>query len=145
MKISVSKILLGLTALCLTTGNIAYAEYRAYSYYELHGYNKELQHCVDLLRPNLFIQNQERASFVVDEISLRGPWYEFSISASVTSADGSERLNGFRVSCKSNRWIQSARLIESRSNPSASPTLFVKNSGDLVTHTALARNTRTAR
>ena len=33
--------------------NAAHAEYKSYDYFEMHGYDSELQQCVELLRPSL--------------------------------------------------------------------------------------------
>jgi hypothetical protein len=117
------------------------AEYRPYNYLEQYGYTEELQHCVDLLRPTLNTGSEERASFVVEDIVLRGPWYRFKISASVFSADGVTRVDSFKVSCKSNRWIESARLFDMKNNPSVKRALVVRNSNELVSFKLVAANT----
>ena len=124
-----------------TTAQADQPEYRPYNYLETYGYDMELQHCVELLRPTLGATENEKVKYVVGDIALRGPWYRFEISASVFGADGSTRVDGFKVLCKSNRWIQSAQLIERKNDPSVSRNLVVKNSSELVTYIVMATNT----
>jgi hypothetical protein len=121
--------------------SVAQAEYRPYNYLETYGYDMELQHCIELLRPTLGATENEKVKYSVEDIALRGPWYRFEISASVFGADGSTRVDGFKVLCKSNRWIQSAKLIERRNDPAADRNLVVKNSSELVTYIVMATNT----
>ena len=121
--------------------SMARAEYRPYNYLEAYGYDMELQHCVELLRPTLGAAKDEQVKYVVEDITLRGPWYRFEISASVFGADGSTRVDGFKVLCKSNRWIQSAKLIERRNDPAVNRNLVVKNSIELVAYIVMATNT----
>jgi hypothetical protein len=116
-------------------------EYRPYNYLETYGYDMELQHCVELLRPTLGATVNEKVKYAVEDIVLRGPWYRFEISASVFGADGSTRVDGFKVLCKSNRWIQSAHLFERKNDPSVSRNLVVKNSSQLVAYIVMATNT----
>ena len=117
------------------------AEYRPYNYLETHGFDMELQHCVDLLRPTLGAVENEKVKYVVEDVALRGPWYRFEITATVIGVDGSTRIDGFKVLCKSNRWIQSAKLIERKNDPLVDRNLVVKNSSELLTYIVMATNT----
>jgi hypothetical protein len=119
----------------------AQADYRPYNYLETYGFDMELQHCVELLRPSLGAVENEKVKYVVEDITLRGPWYRFEITATVIGVDGSTRVDGFKVLCKSNRWIQSAKLIERRNDPAVNRNLVVKNSSELVAYIVMATNT----
>ena len=89
---------------------ISSAKAEAYSYFEENGYEEELALCVDLLRPSLAASAGEKVEYVVQDIDLQGPWYRFEIAATVTDVEGQIRIDGYRVGCKSNRWIESAQL-----------------------------------
>jgi hypothetical protein len=111
------------------------------NYHALYGYEDELQVCVDLLRPSMGIEQVDRVTYQVEEIDLHGPWYKFEIVASTYLSSGQPVTDGFRVACKSNRWIEQARLIE-RSNPaSVDRALVVHETGELVLDNAVAVNT----
>ena len=86
--------------------------YEPYEYFERHGYEDELQRCVESLRPVLDVSDGDQVSYIVDEIDLRGPWYRFEIAATLVNKDGDTELDNFRIGCKSNRWIAEVRLIE---------------------------------
>ena len=94
-----------------TTATADTARQVSLKYFEQRGYQDELLLCADLLRPVLAAGQGDRVSYVVDEIELRGPWYRFEIAATVVSAAGETVLEDYRVGCKSNRWIESARLL----------------------------------
>jgi len=119
----------------------AQAEYRPYNYLETYGFDMELQHCVELLRPSLGAVENEKVKYVVEDVTLRGPWYRFEIAATVIGVDGSTRVDGFKVLCKSNRWIQSAKLIERKNDSLADRNLVVKNSSELLTYIVMVKNT----
>ena len=118
----------------------AQADYRPYNYLETHGYDMELQHCVELLRPTLGAEQNEQVKYIVQDVTLHGPWYRFEIKASVIGVEGDARIDGFKVLRKSNRWLQSARLIERKNDPSVSRELVVKDSGQLVIYKVMATN-----
>jgi len=119
---------IGLLCLAALTGlgysSLTYAEYDYEdNYHALYGYEDELENCVDILRPSLAGENTDRVSYVVEEIYLHGPWY------------------GFRVACKSNRWIEKARLME-RPNPNyADQVLLVHDTDEINIDQAVATNT----
>jgi hypothetical protein len=118
----------------------AQADYRPYNYLETYGYDMELQHCVELLRPTLGAEQNEQVKYVVQDVALHGPWYRFEIKASVIGVDGDARIDGFKVLCKSNRWLESARLIERRNDPSVSRELVVRDSRELIIYKVMATN-----
>ena len=86
--------------------------YAAYGYFTRDDYQDEVNRCIDLLRPALSAQDGDKVIYDIQEIELRGPWYQFEISASVVDADGTTRVDGFKVGCKANRWIEKAQLAE---------------------------------
>jgi len=131
-------VLVALASVFVT--DIAVAEYRPYKYFEHHGYDSELQHCVELLRPTLNAPADGKIQYLLQEVKLRGPWYRFEIQASVFDSDGAVSLDGFKVLCKSNRWIESARLIERRNKPAVKRQLVVTTSSELVVYRAMASN-----
>ena len=81
---------------------------------ESSAYQQEMHRCIDLLRPALQSVEAGKIIYDVQEIDLRGPWYEFEISVTVEDSAGNKRLDGYRVGCQSNRWIEMARLEERR-------------------------------
>jgi len=123
--------------------NTAHAEYKSYDYFEMRGYDSELQQCVELLRPTLGAVQNERTRYTVEDIDLRGPWYSFEIVASVFGIDGRKRVDSFKVRCKSNRWTDSARLIKRKNAPTVDRALVVKTTSELVSYNLLATNTAT--
>ena len=135
-----SKCLKGIVAsISLLTVSAANAEY---NYFETHGYQDELKTCIDVLRSNLDLRDDDVVSYEVEKIDLRGPWYRFDIVTTVTDGAGQERLGEFEIGCKSNRWIVSARLIERVNNPSSYQPITVHNTHELAVQTdALALNT----
>ena len=94
-------------AVSLFTAGTASAEN---SYLEQYGYEEEMNRCIDLLRPALQLAELGKVTYDVQEIDLRGPWYQFEISVTVEDESGTKLLDGYKVGCKSNRWIESAQL-----------------------------------
>lgn len=86
--------------------------YAAYGYFTRQDYEDEVNRCIDLLRPALSAKDGDRVIYDIQEIELRGPWYQFEISATVIDAGGVTTVDGFRVGCKANRWVESAKLAE---------------------------------
>jgi hypothetical protein len=121
----------------------ASADYRPYKYLEHNGFDTELQHCIELLRPTLNAPAESKVEYLVEDVRLRGPWYRFELTASVVESNGTVSLDGFKVLCKSNRWVDSARLIERRNDTATNRRLVVKNSSELITYRATASNTET--
>ena len=137
---------IGLLCLAAFTGlgysSLAYAKYDYKdNYHALYGYEDELENCVDILRPSLAGDNTDRVSYVVEEIHLHGPWYRFEIKATTYDSAGQRQLEGFRVACKSNRWIEKARLMK-RPNPKyADQVLLVHDTDEINIDQAIAINT----
>ncbi len=90
----------------LATG-IANAEV---SYFERNGYEEEMNRCIDLLQPAMQSINSGKIIYDVQQIDLRGPWYQFEISVSVEDEAGIKSLDSYKIGCKANRWIESAEL-----------------------------------
>ncbi|MEJ2138335.1 MAG: hypothetical protein P8Y61_02600 [Gammaproteobacteria bacterium] len=84
--------------------------YAAYGYFTRDDYEDEVNRCIDLLRPALSAKDGDRVIYEIQEIELRGPWYQFEISATVVDAGGVTTVDGFRVGCKANRWVERAEL-----------------------------------
>jgi lysyl-tRNA synthetase class II len=125
----------------LSLSSVAQAEYDYEdNYHALYGYEDELQQCVELLRPSVETEQADRITYQVQEIDLHGPWYKFEIAATTYLADGQKIVDGFRVACKSNRWIEQARLIERRNSPAVDRVLVVRETGELLIDNALAVN-----
>jgi hypothetical protein len=82
------------------------------SYFEQYGYEDEINRCISLLRPSLGAASNDRVTYEIQEIDLRGPWYRFEISASVVDVTGQMKLDAFKVGCKANRWVETAQLME---------------------------------
>jgi len=78
--------------------------------FEQHAYAIELNRCIDMLRPAMQASRASKISYDVQEIQLSGPWYQFEISVSVDRENGAERIDSYKVGCKSNRWIDSSEL-----------------------------------
>jgi hypothetical protein len=112
-----------------------------YDYHQSYGYEEQLAQCLDILRPNLQLQKGEQVSYVVEEIERHGPWYEFAIVTTVTDTAGRKRLDGFEVACRSNRWINSAKLLERANDTVSYPPLVVMDTSELAASNAVARNT----
>jgi len=100
-----------LTAGVAGAGDLNYAE---------QAYRDELNRCVALLRPAMPVTGVRKITYEVQEIELRGPWYQFEISVSVEDESGATRIGGYRVGCKSNRWIDSSTL-QARRNVQSLP------------------------
>jgi hypothetical protein len=77
---------------------------------ERNAYADELDRCIDLIRPSVQAGDVGKITYDVQEIDLRGPWYEFEISVSVEGENGAMQLDGYKVGCKSNRWIDASKL-----------------------------------
>ena len=93
----------------------------ASSYLEQYGYEEEMNRCIDLLRPVMRISASQTAGaakiiYDVQDVDLRGPWYRFEISVSVEDEAGAKLLDGYKVGCRSNRWIESAQLKDRRNS-----------------------------
>ena len=146
MKTTIIGAVVTLAAASLTTSLAVQAEdnyFEPYNYFENNGYEDELQHCLDILRPNLGLtgSSNEKVSYEITEINFRSPWYRFEIVATVSDRAGQPSLEGFRVACKSNRRIESARLLERKNDATDYRALVVRNTSELVelqTDTAVA-------
>ena len=55
-------------------------------------------------------------SYEIEDIRLRGPWYRFEIKTTVVDSNGQTVVDGYRVGCKSNRWIESTQLLARRNS-----------------------------
>ena len=86
--------------------------YAAYGYFTRYDYEDEVYRCIDLLRPALSAKDGDKVIYDIQEIELRGPWYQFEISATVIDADGVTTVDGFKVGCRANRWVEKAQLAE---------------------------------
>ena len=137
---------IGLICLAALTGlgysSLTYAEWDYEdNYHALYGYEDELENCVDILRPSLAGVDTDRVTYVVEKIYLHGPWYRFEIEASTYDSTGQRQLHNFRVACKSNRWIEKARLME-RPNPNyADQVLLVHDTHEINVNQVVAINT----
>jgi hypothetical protein len=83
-------------------------------FFDQNGYQDEMHRCIDLLRPALQSVETGKVIYDVQDIELRGPWYQFEISVTVEDAAGNKRLDGYKVGCQSNRWVEIARLEDRR-------------------------------
>ena len=86
----------------------------AYDYLEMYGYEDELARCIDLIRPALQAREGEKVTYDVQKIDLRGPWYNFAIGMTLVDRQGNKQIDNYKVGCKANRWVASARLVERR-------------------------------
>jgi len=87
-----------------------------YNYHESYGFEDEIKQCVEIIRPVLGINSTEKVVYDVQEIDLQGPWYRFEITAVIVDEAGIVQLDGFNFGCKSNRWIESASLLDRRNS-----------------------------
>ena len=88
----------------------------AYDYFELYGYEDELARCVELIRPVLQAKDGEKVTYDVQEIDLRGPWYNFEISTTLVDTQGNKQVDAYKIGCRSNRWVESVKLVERRNS-----------------------------
>ena len=109
-------------------------------YFELSQFDAEVRKCVELLRPTIGVTFEEHAVYEVTDVAQRGNWYNFTISTSVFASDGSLRLKGFNVGCKSNARLEIARLSERKNDLLVDRKLVVKNTKDLLLFRAVASN-----
>jgi len=83
-----------------------------YNYFEENGYEDELELCLQKIRPMINAGADDAVYYEVEEIDLRGPWYRFEISATKVDRTGQRSIDGYNVGCKSNRWVESVKLLE---------------------------------
>ena len=100
-------------AMAATVGILAAGVANA-DYFERNGYEDEMNRCIDLIQPSMQAVKSGKVIYDVQEIDLRGPWYQFEISVTVEDEAGARRIDGYKVGCKSNRWIETAELKERR-------------------------------
>ncbi len=108
--------ILRIMTICVALLGLATAAQGAaeYNYFTQHGYEDEINRCIDLLRPALGAQAGDKVVYDIQEIQLRGPWYQFEISTTIIDPKGNISVDDYMVGCKANRWIDSVQLAERR-------------------------------
>jgi hypothetical protein len=75
-------------------------------------YEKDLQPCLDILRPALNISTGDQVTYLITEVDSHGNWYRFEISATKINHSGQVEIDGYNVGCKSNHRVAAIRLLE---------------------------------
>ena len=96
-----------------SSGNLDFVE---------QAYAEELNRCIDMIRPVMPASGAGKIIYDVQQIDLRGPWYQFEISVSIEEENGATKIDGYKIGCKSNRWGNSATL-QARRNRQQLPTM----------------------
>jgi len=75
-------------------------------------YEKDLQPCLDLLRPALNVSTGDQVTYLITQVDTHGNWYRFEISATKVNQSGQVEIDGYNVGCKSNHRVDAIRLLE---------------------------------
>jgi hypothetical protein len=75
-------------------------------------YEKDLQPCLDMLRPALNMSNGDQVTYLITEVDSHGNWYRFEISATKVNQSGKVEIDSYNVGCKSNHRVAAIRLLE---------------------------------